>query len=165
MTRNQKIALGCGGAGCFGLIVVAIAACAIYFIMARNRALTASREYGEARNYNYNINSNSNSNSNSEDSNTNSENSTNSNSSAAASSLTEDDKHKLFHAATVTGDNELINRVNVKIGILNDDYTLGEKYQEFVAEHAAWGFQNLDFIREINTPDKARDYINKHFPE
>jgi hypothetical protein len=165
LTRNQKIALGCGGAGCLGLIVVAIAACAIYFFTVRNRALMASREYGEVRNYNVNLNSNSNSNTNSEDSNTNSDDPTNSNSRAAASSLTEDDKHKLFHAATVTGDQELINRVNVKLGILNDDYTLGDKYQEFVAAHAAWSFQNLDFIREINTPEKARDYINKHFPE
>jgi hypothetical protein len=31
MTRNQKIALGCGGAGCLGLIVVAIAGVLIYY--------------------------------------------------------------------------------------------------------------------------------------
>jgi hypothetical protein len=164
MTRNQKIALGCGGAGCFGLIVVAIAACAIYYFTVRSRAYTASREYG----YNYNVNSNSNSNSNtnsdSEDS-TNSNSNSNSNSRAAASSLTDDEKHKLFHAATVTADSELINRVNVKIGILNDDFTPGDEYDEFVHAHAVWGIENLDFIREINTPEKARDYVNKHIPD
>ena len=31
MNRNQKIALGCGGAGCLGLIVVAVAAGLVYY--------------------------------------------------------------------------------------------------------------------------------------
>ena len=33
MNRNQKIALGCGGAGCLGLIVVVIAAWAYLFLL------------------------------------------------------------------------------------------------------------------------------------
>ena len=58
MNRNQKIALGCGGAGCLGLIVVVIAGCVFYFLYYnQNRRYSAS-------NYNFNINSNSNSNSN-----------------------------------------------------------------------------------------------------
>ena len=36
MTRNQKIALGCGGAGCLGLIVVLIAGVLIYFFAYRS---------------------------------------------------------------------------------------------------------------------------------
>jgi len=163
MTRNQKIALGCGGAGCLGLIFVVIAGCAVYFLAYRSPA-RASRDY------NFNVNSNvnsSNSNSNtSEDSDSNSNSSANSNSSSTSvSSLSDDDKHKLFQAATMTGDSELINRVNVKLGILNDDFTPGEHYRQFLADHVGWGARNYAFIQSINTPEKARAYVNDHFPE
>jgi len=159
MTRNQKIALGCGGAGCLGLIVVVIAVCAIYFISYRTKP-----RYRAGRDYVFNINaSNANENSNS---NTNSNQNSNSNSdSSASSSLSDDDKHKLFYAATMTGDTELVNRVCVKIGIMNDDFTPGDEYQKFVAAHVAWSFQNTDFIRTVNTAEKARAYVNEHFPE
>ena len=36
MTRNQKIALGCGGAGCLGLIVVVVAGCLIWVFYNRS---------------------------------------------------------------------------------------------------------------------------------
>ena len=156
MTRNQKIALGCGGAGCLGLIVVVIAACLIYFFAYRSPAYRARREY----NFNVNLNSNINTNANS-DSN---DNSSNSNSSSAAD-MSDDDKHKLFQAASMTGDAELIRRVNVKIGILNEDFTPGKDYQKFVGEHVGWAFQNVDFIQSVNTPEKARAYVADHFPE
>lgn len=166
MTRNQKIALGCGGAGCLGLIVVAIAGCAVYFLVYRTPAYRARRDYTFNVNYNSNANSNSvtNENSNS-NANENSNSNDNSRSASSTSSLSEDDKHKLFHAATVTNDTELINRVNVKIGILNEDFTPGDQYQQFVADHIVWTFKNTDFIRTINTPEKARAYVNAHFPE
>ena len=156
MTRNQKIALGCGGAGCLGLIVVVVAAGLIYFFAYRQSTARTSR------NYNFNVNlSDSNSNSNSND-NTNDSN-TNSNSNSAATSMSDDDRHKLFHAASVTGDAELIQRVNVKIGVLNDDFTPGEDYQQFAIDHVTWAFRNSDFIREINTAEKARAYVNENF--
>jgi hypothetical protein len=165
MTRNQKIALGCGGAGCLGLIVVAIAGCVIYFLVYRQPARRASREY----NFNINLNdnsSNSNSNSSDSDANSNTANSnSNSSSSTSASSMSEDDKHKLFQAASMTGDNELIRRVLVKLGLMEEDYTPGDKYQSFMGEHIAWGARNYEFIQSINTPDKARAYVNSHFPE
>jgi hypothetical protein len=160
MNRNQKIALGCGGAGCLGLIVVVVVGVVGYYFYARQSAYRASRDY----NYNYNVNlSDSNSNS---DSNDNTADDSNSNSnSSAPTSMSEDDKHKLFYAATVTGDAELIRRVNVKLGLLNDDFTPGEKMRDFLLAHATWGFRNSDFIGEINTAEKARAYVNEHFPE
>jgi hypothetical protein len=156
MTRNQKIALGCGGAGCLGLIVVTIAGCLIYFFYynARTRYERATRDY----NFNVNLNSNSNSN---DDANDNSSNS-NSNSSSSASTMSEDDKHKLYHAATVTGDANLIKRVCIHIGIMKDDGMPVDGYQQFMAQHAAWAFQNLAFIREIGTAEKAQAYIDEH---
>jgi hypothetical protein len=149
MTRNQKIALGCGGAGCLGLIVVVIAGGLIYFFSTRQSQRRASREY----NFNVNLNTNSNSDSNS-----------NLNSNSSDASLSDDDKHKLFYAASVTGDAELIRRVNVKLGLLNDDFTPGDEYQQFAIDHVTWVFQNTDFIKSLNTPEKARAYVDEHFP-
>lgn len=157
MTRNQKIALGCGGAGCLGLIVVVIAGCLIYYFYYRSM----SRYEAYSRDYNFNINLNSNSNSN--DSNDNSSDS-NSNSNSSASSMSDEDKHKLYHAATVTGDTDLVKRVSVHIGIMEDDGMPKDGYQQFMASHAAWAFQNLDFIREIGTQEKAKAYVDEHMP-
>jgi hypothetical protein len=163
MTRNQKIALGCGGAGCLGLIVVAIAGVLIYTFWYGYRDATIRAERG-SRDYNFNVNlSNDNSNSNSND-NSNDDSNANDNSNATTS-MSDDDKHKLYHAATVTGDAELIRRVNVKLGLLNDDYTPGDKMQDFLIDHATWGFRNTDFIQQMNTPEKARTYVNDNFPE
>lgn len=170
MTKNQKIALGCGGAGCLGLIAVAIAGAAFYFLLYSRPAVRSV-----SRNYNVNVNLNDNS-SNANDnstpnvnanSNTSSDSNSNSNSSSStsASSLSDDDKHKLFQAASMTGDGELVRRVLVKIGLMNEDFTPGDNYSRFMGEHITWGARNYDFIQTINTPEKARAYVNAHFPE
>jgi hypothetical protein len=160
MNRNQKIALGCGGAGCLGLIVVAIVACVVYFLV--------SRPPRAARNYNFNVSTNRNSNSNDNsdytaNANTNdNDNDNSSNSNSSSSSLSDDDKHKLYYAAGVTGDLELIRRVSVKIGIMDEDFTPGQNYDEFVRDSGPWAMRNTDFVLSINTPEKARAYLNEH---
>lgn len=155
MTKNQKIALGCGGAGCLGLIVVVIAGGLIYFFSYR-RSYSTNRRYNSnvttIRNSNLNDNSNSNTNE-------------NSSTSTATSSLSDDDKHKLWQAASMTGDAELIRRVSVKIGILKEDYSQGDDYRTFVTDHISWALSNGDFIQSVGTPEKARAYVNEHFPE
>ena len=157
MNRNQKIALGCGGAGCLGLIAVTIIGCVVYFFY-----YAQARRYSADSNYNFNINTNSNTNSND---NSDLTSNTNDNSSSTSdSSISNDDKHKLYQAATMTGDPELIRRVSVKIGLMEDDYTPGPNYQTFVAEHVSWAIRNRDFIVSLDTPDKAREYVNENFP-
>jgi len=158
MNRNQKIALGCGGAGCLGLIVVAIVGCVIYFVY-----YSQSRRYSAA-DYNYNVNSNSNSNSSNDNSDLTSNSNDNSSSSTSDSSMSDDDKHKLYQAANMTGDPELIRRVSVKIGLMEDDYTPGANYQTFIADHVSWAIRNRNFIVSLDSPEKAREYVNEHFP-
>src|SRR5215203_2525886 len=153
MTRNQKIALGCGGAGCLGLIVVVIAGGLIYFFSMR-------RAYTTNRNFNYNVNTNGNYNSNDNSATNDNDNSSNT-SSSSASSMSEDNKHKLYHAAGMTDDAELIRRVSVKIGLMDDDYTPGANYQTFIEEHVSWTIRNTNFINSINTAEKARAYVNE----
>jgi len=156
MNRNQKIALGCGGAGCLGLIVVAIAGGLIYFFM---------RSAATNRNYNFNVSTNRNSTSNDNSDltkNRNANDNSSNSSSTSVSSMSDDDKHKLYQAAGMTGDAELIRRVSVKIGLMDEDYTPGDNYQTFITEHIDWALRSGDFIKSINTADKARAYINEH---
>ena len=155
MNRNQKIALGCGGAGCLGLIVVAIAGGLIYYFMSRS---PVRRSY----NYNYNVSTNRNSNSNDNSDVPSNINANSNSSSSSTSSMSDDDKHKLYQAAGMTGDAELIRRVSIKIGLMGEDYTPGENYQSFIAEHVDWALRNTDFINSVNTAEKARAYINEH---
>ena len=146
MTRNQKIALGCGGAGCLGLIVIVIAL--IVLSAAGYVALP-----GISSNYNYNSNSNVNRNSNFN---------SNRNSSPTPASMSEDDKHKLYQAAGMTKDSALMARVLRKVGL--GDGT-GSDHQTFIKEHFAWAMKNLDFIQSVNTPEKARAYVDAHIDD
>ena len=156
MTRNQKIALGCGGAGCLGLIVVVIAGVVLYYF-AYQRTYLAYRNDND----NFNINSNSNDNSDTNDN----DNSSSSSSSSSAASMSDDDKHKLYQAAIQTGDAQLLQRVEIKLGLREDDYTPGDKYEAFVTEHVMWVFRNGGFVNSINTPEKARTYVDQNIPD
>jgi hypothetical protein len=149
MTTNQKIALGCGGAGCLGLIILALVGAVVWMTYHRRPAA-----YRANRNYNFNLNANRSSNSNSNSS------TDNSNSSlVSSSSMSEDDKHKLFQAAATSGDQELMSRAMDKIGL---SQSKPEENQQFMKDHLVWIFKNTSFIKEINTPEKARAYVGEH---
>ena len=79
--------------------------------------------------------------------------------------MSDDDKHKLYQAAGMTGEAELVRRVSVKLGIIEEDFTPGDNYQAFVAEHVNWAIHNTDFITSVNTPEKARAYVNAHIDD
>ena len=151
MTRNQKIALGCGGAGCLGLIVVGVA-CVLFFYFWRNAG--SSEWYArDNSNVNRNFNLNSNDNTNDDDSNS---------SSSSASDYTEDERHKLFQAAAMTADLQLQRRVWVKIGIVEEDYTPGAKYAEFIDAHGPWSIRNYQWVASMDSAEKGRAYVNEN---
>jgi len=154
MTKNQKIAAGCGAVGCLGLIVIIVAGCVLYFSYYRRSPSSA--------NYNYNSNSNSNSNRN--------QNSGSSNSSAppstsSSSSMSNDDRHKLFQAAGITKDSELIQKVLKKIGLLNASGVPTDEYGPFVKDHISWAVNNVSFINSVNTPESGRAYVDAHLKD
>ena len=153
MNRNAKIALGCGGAGCLGVILLVI----VVAVLIVSGTIKAPGIYDANRNSNYNSNYNYNSNSNSND-NVNS----NSDSSDTSSSMTEDEKHKLYQAAGLTRDSILIQRVIRKLGF--GDGT-GDDHQQFVKEHFPWAMKNVSFIQSVNTPEKAREYVEAHIDD
>jgi hypothetical protein len=148
MNRNQKIALGCGGAGCLGLIVIVIV-CVVLFS-------AGYLTFPGSTNRNYNSNSNTNRKSND---NSNAGENSNSNSSSSSSTMSDDDKHKLFQAAGITQDSDLIQKVLVKIGF---SVTGGPGYEDFVKDHIPWARRNVSFIQSVLTPEKARAYVNAH---
>ena len=152
MNRNQKIAIGCGGAGCLGLIVTAAIGLGAYFYF-------ESVQPPRSRSSNININSNRSSNNNSSNSNSSNSNSANSTEDPPSSSIPDDTKHKLFHAVGMTQDSELQARVLRKIGFAAET---GSSYEEFVKDHIAWTVNNYEFILSVNTPAKARAYVEAH---
>ena len=46
-----------------------------------------------------------------------------------------------------------------------ETYTPGPNYQTFVVQHVGGAIRNSDFIASLDTPDKARDYVNENFPD
>lgn len=88
-----------------------------------------------------------------------------------AASLTEDEKHRLYTAALVATDSqlqtELFQQVCQRIGIMNADGIPNENYTGFVSEERLQWIRKpeaAEFKREINTREKAREYLNKHLP-
>jgi len=151
MNKNQKIALGCGAAGCLGLILVVIIGVIAYFISQRSSSFSANR------NSNYNFNANRSSDSNRSENNR--------NSSTSSTSISDDEKHKLFQAVSMTKDEELSHRVWKKLGLMGKDDTPNDQYAEFVKDHVIWLFKNTDFIQSVNTEEKARAYVDAHIDD
>jgi len=156
MNRNQKIAIGCGGAGCLGLIVVAIAVGLIFGFAGYFSSSSSNR--------NYNFNSNSNRTNRNSNSNANSISNANS-ASTSTSSLSSDDKHKLFQAAGMTKDSALITKVLKKIGYMDQSGTPTSDYEQFVKDHFSWALKNTQFVMSVNTEEKARAYVNEHMSD
>lgn len=155
MTRNTKIAVGCGAGGCLGLILLVILVAILIF----SGVIKAPGIYSPSSNYNYNSNYNSNYNTN-----TNTNENTNSDS-PTSSSLSNDDQHKLFQAASATQDQPLMRRVWLKLGLLKSSGALDDSYAPFVKEHIGWIFKNTDFIQTVNTPEKGRAYVDAHIDD
>jgi hypothetical protein len=162
MNRNAKIGIGCGAVGCLGLIVLGIAGAVLYYWTSTQ----STPDYRANRNVNINVDSNSNSNSNSNstpDSNSNENTEVgNSNSSDSTSSYSDDDKHKLFQAAGMAQDADLLQKVMKKTGLFKDDGTPADGYQQFIKDHFVWAVSNTAFIESVKTPEKARAYIDAH---
>ena len=89
---------------------------------------------------------------------------------ANANSLTTEEKHRLYSAALVAVesplDNEGFKDVCRKIGIFDAAGKPNDNYIAFVSDHIDWAakVETEKFKTEINSRDKARDYLNHHLP-
>lgn len=76
--------------------------------------------------------------------------------------MSDDDKHKLFQAAGLTKDTALMQKVMRKLGFITASGAASSDYEEFMKGHFAWAMKNVAFIQSINTPEKARAYVDEH---
>ncbi len=87
-----------------------------------------------------------------------------------ASRLTEDEKHRLYSAALAASesplDTDTFKKVCREIGIVDAHGRSNDQYMAFVSEHVNWGMkpETEQFRQEINTQEKAREYITRHLP-
>jgi MFS superfamily sulfate permease-like transporter len=83
--------------------------------------------------------------------------------------LTEDEKHRLYAAALAASEfpleSKTFKEVCKKIGIFDAHGNQSDNYMRFVTAHLerAMKTETEQFKREINTREKAREYLNK-FP-
>ena len=88
----------------------------------------------------------------------------------AASLLNEDEKHRLYSAALAASesplDTDTFKKVCREIGIVDARGRANDQYMGFVSEHVNWGMkpETEQFRQEINTQEKAREYITRHLP-
>ena len=88
-----------------------------------------------------------------------------------SSSLTEDEKHRLYAAALAASesplDTNLFRQVCTKIDIADTDGKPNDNYLSFVSRHVEWGTkaETDEFRQKINTKEKARAYIDGHLPQ
>lgn len=143
----------------FGPFLAVLAAAVTLSVFTYARMKAPAQTYT----YNYNYNSNS-SNYNARPSNSNSYSSNGNASSKPSSSapMSDDDRYKLFFAASKTGDQKLTLQAYQKIGIFDQNGVPSSDYKSFIAGSITWAFKNTAFIQSINTPDKAREYVNSH---
>ena len=87
---------------------------------------------------------------------------------ANAPQLTENEKHRLYAAALAASDSpldsDLFKTVCQKIEIFDASGKPTQHYMSFISDHIQWSMEpaNREFGHEINTPEKARQYISQH---
>ena len=87
-----------------------------------------------------------------------------------ASRFTADERHRLYAAALAVSDspldNDLFKDVCRRIEIFDAYGKPNEKYMAFVSEHLNWTMkpENEQFKSDINTKQKAHDYVVQHLP-
>jgi hypothetical protein len=153
MNRNQKIAIGCGAAGCLGLLVVIAAGAILYFYLRQPTVRNANR------NSNFNISRDTNRGTNGNTS------TDSSDETSSSSAISDDDKHRLFHAAGAANDIALFEKVMRRLGLFKADGSPSAGYGDFVRDHVGWLLKNSDFTRTVDTPEKARAYVNAHIDD
>jgi hypothetical protein len=76
----------------------------------------------------------------------------------------DDDAHKLYQAAAMTGDQQVILGCLKKLGFMNEDGSMkdADAYQKFAMEHGDWAQSRISFIQELSGPGKAKEYWEAH---
>src|ERR1700687_3838235 len=90
--------------------------------------------------------------------------------SAGSDGMSQDQKHRLYSAALAASESplesETFGEVCKKIGIFDARGNQNDHYMAFVSAHIEWAMkaENRSFKQEINTREKAHEYLNKYMP-
>ncbi len=82
--------------------------------------------------------------------------------------LSEEEKHRIYSAALEASESPLddaqFKEVCRRIGIFDSSSQPNERYMAFVAAHIDWGLkpENREFGHEIDTKQRALEYVNQH---
>lgn len=85
-----------------------------------------------------------------------------------AGRMSEDERHRLYSAALAASesplDSDTFKNVCREIGIFDAQGRPNDQYMAFVSAHVNWGVRSEteQFRREINSKDKATEYLKKH---
>lgn len=89
----------------------------------------------------------------------------------AATGLSDDQKHRLYSAALAASesplDNDTFKAVCREIGIFDAEGRPNDQYMAFVSQHINWWARSEteQFRREINSKERARDYLKRHLSQ
>lgn len=84
--------------------------------------------------------------------------------------MTKDERHRLYTAALAASDSplesETFKEVCKRIGIFDTGGSPNDSYLPFVSAHVDWALktETEQFKREVNTKEKAREYVSKYLP-
>jgi hypothetical protein len=78
------------------------------------------------------------------------------------SSLSEDEKYRIFFAAAKTGDPALQTEIAKKIGIIDSSGAPTDYYQVFIKGAAAWATRDVAWVQQHNTPETAKAWVDAH---
>lgn len=135
-----------GGVGLLVLLVGAVGLGVIYYLITSNQTETAN---------NYNSASYS-----SDQANTSTATNTGTKSVVATTAMTEDEKYRLFYASGKVNDQATIMKVSKKIGIIDESNMPTAYYKPFSEGMVKWAFRDTDFVRKVDTKEKAKNYID-----
>jgi hypothetical protein len=82
----------------------------------------------------------------------------------SGAAFSEDDGHKCFQAASMSGDVALIREVSRRLCISVADGASQGDFDKFVEEHKAWAIKNALFVARLGTAEEAKNYLASHMP-
>jgi hypothetical protein len=138
--------------------VACVIACALALGLFTFRRLQGPPSYGQLTYYAPTSNSNSSTRTTTSNSNSNSSPRT----TTTSSSMTDEEKYRLFYAATKTEDKFLQAQAARKIGVIDGSGKPTSSYGTFVSNAMSWATNDVAFIRSVDSPTKARAYVNAH---
>ena len=85
-----------------------------------------------------------------------------SNTSNNTAAPSEETKYKLYYAATKTNDKAIELEVGQKLGITDAAGHPTVYSQKFLTGYKDWMMKDERFTKKYNTPESAREYVDKH---